>query len=624
MKRIIITENQLKHIVKEENNKKNINILWLDDIREPNAYFKKERTTGAWVRNNDYYQNNIFKNYNVNFIWVKNLSEFKNYILNNPMPDLISFDHDLKPKGYVGEFENGIDCAKWLVEYCKEKNITLPKCYAHTANSKKIPMFDELFNNNITEEINLSENDIKKIVSETIRKVLSEVVYVDKNKIDKKNKKIGLSYAQGRVKGNLMQQDKLNTEKMDEDGGSTYEVPLKGGIMSYNITDIKGVQVMHYFKKTWAKNSDKVDVDVEDDNNVKTKYQLTMDDSDESRFLERFKRKVEYVIKSWINENKLNDKTFKAISIYPVPSSSNFNNKFVKEVLKKITINGLKVQIINDALLKKDLQNLSRDNEFIEKNKDFYNSNFSDAAPEQGTVKQRLDSRINRYNALNSIKEKIDRINILAVQIINTNNQNKQKAYGKRGLLSLVEKYKEYYDLINECLRLKYYNEYEGMEKGIRQAILPIKYSKGPSIENRKNEIWEIVKPYLDGVISDITGEKYKPIDICKWDIKGFEIKKLANSVRLGLKNYYTPNTKGEVKNGENFDFQEELNKIKETIFLIFDDNISGGATLSDICYQCKKLGIENIIPITFGKMRESNTMGVLKLNTPKNGYDFS
>ena len=70
--------------------------------------------------------------------------------------------------------------------------------------------------------------------------------------------------------------------------------------------------------------------------------------------------------------------------------------------------------------------------------------------------------------------------------------------------------------------------------------------------------------------------------------------------------------------------FQKELEKIKGTIFLIFDDNVSGGATLSDICYQCKQLGIENIIPITFGRMQQSNNMRGIVLNTPKNGYDFS
>ena len=605
------------------NLKKEITILWLDDIREPKSYLTKERGSNAWVRNNDFYKN-ILSNYNTNFVWVKNLKEFQNYIINNPMPDLISFDHDLRPKGYIGEFENGIDCLKWLIRYCKEKSLKLPTCYAHTANNKQRPLFNDMFNTNDI-KISLSESDIKKMVMLTIKQILNEAVYADKNKLNQKKKTIGLTYNSNtrNIQGSALKQDNLKTDKMDTNNGDTYEVPLKGGIMSYNITDINGVQIMHYFKKTWAKKNEKVNVDI-DDNGVKSKYQLTMDRTDEDRFINKFKEKVGYVVNDWINKHGLNKQELTGISIYPVPSSSNFNNKFVKEVLKYMNIAGLGVQVINDSLLKKDLSNLTKDEEFIEKNKEFYDGNFSDSAPELGTVKQRLNTRINRYQALNSLKDKIDKINVLADQIISANNQNKQKSYGQRGIASLVERYKEYYDLVQECLAIKYFSDVENEKKGINNSITPIKYSKGPSIETRKNEIWAIVKPFLRGKISNVTNNRYGAIDICYWSLKGFEIKKLANSVRLGLKNYYSPNYSGEAKNGDIFDFQAELDKIKNTVFLIFDDNISGGATLSDICYQCKQIGIENIIPITFGKMRQSNSMGVIKLNTPQNDYNFN
>lgn len=609
--KITLNEQDICYLVNESirqiiesyiSNKPNITILWLDDQREPNSYFQKERkNSGAWTRNNEYYQNNIFNQYNVNFVWVKNLSEFQNYIINNEMPEIVSFDHDIKPKGYVGDFENGADCARWLIGYCRENNIKVPKCYAHTANKGKLPIFDEIFN------------------------TLNEAVYADKNKLNQKKKTIGLTYNSNtrNIQGSALKQDNLKTDKMDTNNGDTYEVPLKGGIMSYNITDINGVQIMHYFKKTWAKKNEKVNVDI-DDNGVKSKYQLTMDRTDEDRFINKFKEKVGYVVNDWINKHGLNKEELTGISIYPVPSSSNFNNKFVKEVLKYMNIAGLGVQVINDSLLKKDLSNLTKDEEFIEKNKEFYDGNFSDSAPELGTVKQRLNTRINRYQALNSLRDKIDKINVLADQIISANNQNKQKSYGQRGIASLVERYKEYYDLVQECLAIKYFSDVENDKKGINNSITPIKYSKGPSIETRKNEIWTIVKPFLRGKISNVTNNRYGAIDICYWSLKGFEIKKLANSVRLGLKNYYSPNYSGEAKNGDIFDFQAELDKIKNTVFLIFDDNISGGATLSDICYQCKQLGIENIIPITFGKMRQSNNMGVIKLNTPQNDYNFS
>ena len=68
---------------------------------------------------------------------------------------------------------------------------------------------------------------------------------------------------------------------------------------------------------------------------------------------------------------------------------------------------------------------------------------------------------------------------------------------------------------------------------------------------------------------------------------------------------------------------KQEIEKANNTIFIIFDDNISGGATLGDICYQCEKLGIKNVVPITFGQMEESNTIGSIPLSIPENGYNY-
>ena len=72
---------------------------------------------------------------------------------------------------------------------------------------------------------------------------------------DTKKKKGSLKYDKSATKkynkGNLSSLDMLKTDKMDSNNNDTYEVPLKGGIMSYNITSINGTDVMHYFKKTF-------------------------------------------------------------------------------------------------------------------------------------------------------------------------------------------------------------------------------------------------------------------------------------------------------------------------------------------------------------------------------------
>lgn len=69
------------------------------------------------------------------------------------MPDIISFDHDLHeehiiffitnggsdnpPDPLTAQFtiETGYDCAKWLIEYCKEKEVDFPEYMIHSVNT---------------------------------------------------------------------------------------------------------------------------------------------------------------------------------------------------------------------------------------------------------------------------------------------------------------------------------------------------------------------------------------------------------------------------------------------------------------------------------------------------------
>lgn len=99
--------------------------LYLDDVRTP--------TQGNWVIVRDYYEfidtiNSIGLN---NFSW-------------------ISLDHDLGEEAMIEYYTNvkhnniidysninektGMDCCKFLVEHCIEKNLTLPEINVHSAN----------------------------------------------------------------------------------------------------------------------------------------------------------------------------------------------------------------------------------------------------------------------------------------------------------------------------------------------------------------------------------------------------------------------------------------------------------------------------------------------------------
>lgn len=100
-------------------------LLWLDDIRDPK--------TGDWLLN--YAPEYAYGDGEV--IWVKKYHEFVDWIEENGLPDMICFDHDLSDihinKSTYKE-KTGYDCAKWLVEYCMDKNLPTPKFNIQSAN----------------------------------------------------------------------------------------------------------------------------------------------------------------------------------------------------------------------------------------------------------------------------------------------------------------------------------------------------------------------------------------------------------------------------------------------------------------------------------------------------------
>ena len=117
------------------------NKLFLDDIRIP-----KDAITLIPSSFNKFYWENDWD-------IVKNYDEFVQYIEVNGVPEFVSFDHDLadfhydlKPEDYENMSEDemvmkfgsmektGLDCAKFLVEYCADENVTLPEYLVHSAN----------------------------------------------------------------------------------------------------------------------------------------------------------------------------------------------------------------------------------------------------------------------------------------------------------------------------------------------------------------------------------------------------------------------------------------------------------------------------------------------------------
>lgn len=474
----------------------------------------------------------------------------------------------------------------------------------------------------------IDEIKIKKMVAEILKYALREDVYSDLTKVDNKKKTIGLTYNAGKPTYGTQANpfEKLKTDKMDQDNASTYEVMLKGGVVSYNITDIKGNEIMHYFKRLWDNQETKIAVKVNGSTETDD-YTLKMLAEDEKRFMARFKRKIEIVVSDWCDKHRKPSEDFRAISIYPVPSSSKFNSKMA-ELLSSMNIHGLPVQVINQSLLVKDLRNLEKDSDFIDKNKEHYDSNiFKDGTP-GGTFGQHIDKTVNKFQSLNEVWKLLPKINGDCKSLLQGYYYSNHKGGASDKLaMKMAEIWMDYYDNIQRCYGAKYISPVDNKEHTLqhKMVIVAKKYTKGPSVDTRSKAIAKMVEPYVRGKISPVTGKPYQlsgdEIEVCEWDKASFEIKKMSNSERMGLKNIFNPNQDSDL-------VQSEVERIKGTIFVIFDDNLSGGATLSDICYQCKQLGIENIIPITFGKMAEKITLRMKPLTLPINnkgerGYNY-
>lgn len=122
----------------------NKTFLFLDDMRDPyevgNYFYPVEKRN--MYRKEDW---DVVRNYD----------SFVEYIEVNGLPDVISFDHDLADEHYAPEEywadivvnrkyqdeaykhykeKTGLDCAKWLIEYCNENKRALPEIYCHSMN----------------------------------------------------------------------------------------------------------------------------------------------------------------------------------------------------------------------------------------------------------------------------------------------------------------------------------------------------------------------------------------------------------------------------------------------------------------------------------------------------------
>lgn len=113
-------------------------LLFLDDIRCPPDVYH-------------YTKQDIFLREDWHI--VRDYTEFVSRILENGLPEMISFDHDLgdtqdvKSGSQEDVEKTGYDCAKWLVEYCMDHDTELPEFYCHSMNPVGKENIENLLNN---------------------------------------------------------------------------------------------------------------------------------------------------------------------------------------------------------------------------------------------------------------------------------------------------------------------------------------------------------------------------------------------------------------------------------------------------------------------------------------------
>lgn len=99
--------------------------LFLDDQRNPEEVLWIKLPKADWII-------------------VRNYLQFVSHVQRFGIPIYVAFDNDLGFEDYVDPEmvepdmlhteRNGFDCAKWLVNYCMEKNIKFPEYAVHSMN----------------------------------------------------------------------------------------------------------------------------------------------------------------------------------------------------------------------------------------------------------------------------------------------------------------------------------------------------------------------------------------------------------------------------------------------------------------------------------------------------------
>lgn len=520
-----MTYAQYRSMLYQESEKPSLTVLWLDDQREPYRYLNSKSASNTFVRNKQFYDG-LLQKYDINFVWVKNIYQFIEYIEKNGVPPFISFDHDLNNRG-GGEGlsdeqklnNNGVNCAKWLVEFCKENKINLPKFYVHSANPKHGPEINNVLNSNYMVEgkndnkrrkIYMNESQLRRLLENSIDDGFRMSFNKENGQINQNNPNMVMF--DPNAKG-------YADTKIFKDGSKEFniyyqELP-KSGLMSINLYNITNMNVNKALKHGKNVSGNKVNIG----------------NRNASDSLMYFKKRSAYYITRILNKMGVMPDVFTS------PQSSSKFNESMLQLLSKYYPNGDVLLMPNS--MRKDPRSV------------YVNLNVAKKLGMTDEEIAKLQNKVDNMKKDEDIRDFRRKIEILKKEI--------------DGLLT-------------------------------HKRGRPSK-----EITNRRDEI----EAYETLIKANRRRGKDPTIDKSTGQIKPMQIKSMDDKQRRAIDGLFVFNdmdypSKTFSNGAEEFTYSQTM-RIKNKVVLVFDDNLSSGATLDMMCDALLKMGAKKVIPITLG-----------------------
>lgn len=527
-----MTYAQYRSMLYQEGEKPSLTVLWLDDQREPYRYLNSKSASNTFARNKQFYDT-LSQKYDINFVWVKNIYQFIEYIEKNGVPPFISFDHDLNNRG-GGEGlsdeqklnNNGVNCAKWLVEFCKENKINLPKFYVHSANPKHGTEINNVLNSNYMVEgkndnkrrkIYMNESQLRRLLENSIDDGFRMSFSKENGQINQNNPNMVMfdPNAKGYADTNIF-----------KDGGKEFNVYYqdlpKSGLKSINLYYIRNMNINKALKHGKNVSGNKVNIG----------------DEKAANSLDYFKKRSAYYITRILNKMGVMPDVFTS------PQSSSKFNESMLQLLSKYYPNGDVFLMPNS--MRKDPRNVYVD--------------------------------INAAKTLGMSDDDIAKL------------QNK------------VDNMKKDEDIRD------FRRKIEQLKKEIEGLYAQRAHKRGRPSKKQISDIWDKrdeINAYNTLIKANRRRGRDSTIDSKTGEIKPMQIKSMDDIQRRAIDGLFVfndidyPSRTYSVGN-DDYTYSQSR-RLKNKVVLVFDDNLSSGATLDMMCAALLKMGVKKVIPITLG-----------------------